>query len=131
MAKPGPKRKYDSPDKLRAAVEAYIARCEELGIFPDEAGMRLDLDISAQTLDKYCKDEETGSEYRDILDWAKDKRESFLVRKMTSDNKAAQGCLNALKQPSNGGYIDRPSNDSGEKKLTINLVGVGGESAFK
>lgn len=50
---------------------------------------------------------------------------------MTSDNKAAQGCLNALKQPSNGGYIDRPSNDSGEKKLTINLVGVGGESAFK
>lgn len=62
MAKPGPKRKYDSPDKLRAAVEAYIERCEELGIFPDEAGMRLDLDISAQTLDKYCKDEETGSE---------------------------------------------------------------------
>ena len=94
--------------------------------------MRLELGVTAQTRDKYCKDENAdGKEFREILSWAKDKRESYLVRKMTSDNKAAQGCLNALKQPSNGGYIDRPADSGGERKLTINLVGVGGESAFK
>ena len=50
---------------------------------------------------------------------------------MTSDNKRAQGCLNALKQPQNGGYIDRPQDNGGEIKVTLNLGGVGGESAFK
>ena len=49
---------------------------------------------------------------------------------MTSDNKAVQGCLNALKQPLNGGYSDRPR-EGGEIRLTINLSGVGGEEAFK
>ena len=58
------------------------------------------------------------------------RRESWLIRKMTSDNKAVQGCLNALKQPQNGGYTDRPR-EGGEIRLTINLAGVGGEEAFK
>lgn len=137
MGKRGPKKKYDTPEALETAVEAYMADCERQGVFPDLAGMRLALGVSKTTLDRYAKgrdgkageDDETAAAYREVLDRAKDKRESWLVRKMTSDNKAAQGCLNALKQPDNGGYIDRPV-ESGERTLTVNLVGVGSE-AFK
>jgi hypothetical protein len=51
---------------------------------------------------------------------------------MVTEPKAANGCMSALKQPANGGYIDKPIADSGEKTLTINLVGIaGGEKAFK
>ena len=58
-------------------------------------------------------------------------RESWLARKMTSDNKRAIGCLNALKQPDNGGYIDKAV-DTGERTLTINVAGIkGGAKAFK
>ena len=52
------------------------------------------------------------------------------VERMVSDNKLAQGCLNALKQPENGGYVDRPV-DSGEQKVTLVIGGVGGEAAAK
>ena len=76
-------------------------------------------------------DSDFAKECREIFAKAAAKRESWLVRVMTSDNKRAQGCLNALKQPQNGGYIDRPQDNGGEIKVTLNLGGVGGENAFK
>ena len=133
-AKRGPKKTYENPEDLRAAVDNYFADCEERGIFPDYAGMKLFIGIvSDTTIERYqTGDDAFGEACREIFSEAAAKRESWLVRKMTSDNKAAQGCLNALKQPRNGGYIDRPQNDGGgEMKLTINVAGVGGESAFK
>ena len=52
------------------------------------------------------------------------------LRIMVTDNKRAQGCLNALKQKENGGYTDRPV-ESGEKTLKVQIMGVGGWDAFK
>ena len=50
---------------------------------------------------------------------------------MTSDNKRAQGCMNALKQKDNGGYVDKPV-ETGARTLTVNVVGIpGGINAFK
>ena len=133
MAKRGPKRKYETPEKLEAAIEEYFELREEQGLFPDLPGMRLHLEVTQQTLDRYTSGDSPEAErYREILDFAKDRRESWLVRRMVTEPKAANGCLNALKQPANGGYIDRPVMDTSEKKLTINLVGIkGGENAFK
>jgi len=68
-------------------------------------------------------------EYRDIFDEAKDRRESWLVRKMAADPKAANGCMNALKQEANGGYMDR-AGGSGEITLKVKSDGVGGMHAF-
>lgn len=130
MAKKGRKTMY-TPEELKAGVDEYFARCEEAGEFPDLAGMRLWLGVSERTLNRYRTGEGRKHEqYREILDRARDRRESFLVRKMTRDNKNVQGCLNALRQPSNGGYIDKPK-DSGERTLIIKLAGVGGAEAFK
>lgn len=131
MGKRGPKKRYETPEDLRTAIEGYIAGCEADGVFPDYAGMRLALGVAERTLQKYATgDSPEAQAYADALLYAKDKRESWLVRKMTSDNKAAQGCLNALKQPSNGGYIDRPQ-ESGEKKLIVSFQGNMNQEDFK
>ena len=127
----GRKPKYNSPKDLRVAIDAYITDCEAKNVFPDYAGMKLFLKLSdRQIRNLQSEDHDDYMKYREVFEYAKDKRESWLVREMCKDNKRANGCLNALKQPNNGGYIDRPT-DSGEKTLNINLVGVGGWNAFK
>jgi hypothetical protein len=117
---------------MRAAVEKYIEDCKDRGMFPDEAGMKLAIGLKDRMLAKYCSEQDNPEhyqEYRDIFEDAKLEREHFLVQRMTSDNKVAQGCLNALKQPANGGYIDRPP-DTGKVELTIKVAGVGGMGKF-
>ena len=129
----GRKPKYETPEKLRAAIAAYFKDCEEKDTFPDYAGMCLYLKISKKTLDKYCDPEDnqdTADAFREVLEEAANMRESYLVRIMVTDNKRAQGCLNALKQKENGGYTDRPA-DSQEKTLKVQILGVGGWDAFK
>ena len=129
----GRKPKYDSPEKLREAVNKYFEACKAADVFPDFAGMCLNLKVTKQTLAKYCDPERNPdkySDYQDILDEAKNRRESYLVRVMVNDNKRAQGCLNALKQKENGGYTDRPV-ESQEKTLKVQILGVGGWDAFK
>lgn len=94
--------------------------------------MCLFLKISKSTLLKYQDPDqnENAEGFREVLDEAAARRESYLVRIMVTDNKRAQGCLNALKQKENGGYTDRPVENT-EKTLNIKLVGVGGWDAFK
>lgn len=124
---------FENSEAFKAAVLAYIEECQRDGVFPDEAGMRLKLRYSKSWEKKMTSETENPDDYLgyvEALELAKDYRESFLVRKMTSDNKAAQGCLNALKQPSNGGYIDRPVN-SGSMEVTLKVAGIkGGLEAF-
>lgn len=129
----GRPKKFETPDDFRKAVEKYIEDCKKDNIFPDEAGMRLAIKYSKRWADMMiseAENPETYKEFREIFEYAKDNRESFLVRKMTSDNKAAQGCLNALKQAANGGYVDRPM-DSGKIELNIKVDGIGGMDMFK
>lgn len=116
--------KLYTPEELDIAINQYFDECLEQDIFPDLAGMKIYLDISQSTYERYEKDEEM----RGIIARARDRRESWLVRRMTGNQKLAQGCLNALKQPANGGYIDRPQQDNEPRELTINLVGVGVEA---
>lgn len=131
--KKGRKRKYETPEHLKRAIQAYIDQCEAADVFPDEAGMRLFIGITRREYYSLTSDKENPEywrEFGDILDWAKDKRESYLTRKMTKETKLANGCLNALKQPMNGGYVDRPS--GGDKvELNIKVDGIGGMDKFK
>lgn len=131
MAKRGPKKKYSCAYDFEAAVNKYINKCKEEETFPDLAGMRLYLGVSQRTIDRYCEgDDEEAVRFRAIMEKTKDERESYLVRYMVKNPKAANGCMNALKQPANGGYFDKPV-DTSEKTLTIIVNNVGGEKAFK
>ncbi len=110
----GRHKTYPTAADLQKAVDKYFSETEGKGVFPDFAGMLVFLGIKKDTVKNYCKDDE----YRDIFDEARLKRESYLVRVMSSDNKRAQGCFNALKQEENGGYTDKPV-DNTERKLVI------------
>jgi hypothetical protein len=127
MGARGAKPEIDSPKALKKAVDNYFARCAESGVFPDYAGMCLDMGKTKKEMQALG---DSGEEYQNVLDYAKDKRESYLARLMASDNKRAMGCMNNLKQPINGGYVDRPVENS-TPEIKINVVGVGGEEAFK
>ena len=128
MGKRGPKPKYGSPELLQEAVDKYFLDCEKNGdTFPDYAGMCVFLGLTKKRLEDIGN---SSDEYFEILETAKLKREMWLSRKMAEDNKKAQGCMNNLKQPQNGGYIDRAIENK-TSEIKINLVGVGGESAFK
>lgn len=125
--KTGPKKMY-TPEELQAKVDEFFDKCEHDGTPPLLPQMLLYLGIrSRNTVINWCKDDPA---YQEVFDYAQLHREGYLLGRMVSDNKLAQGCLNALKQVENGGYLDRPA-DSGESKVTINLVGVGGAGAAK
>ena len=115
------KKIYDS-ESLENAIEKYFSDCKADGVFPDEAGMIVFLDISESTYERYSKDEEL----RPIIARARADRESWLVRRMTGEPKLAQGCLNALKQPKNGGYTDRPAED-GPREFVVTIKGAGAD----
>lgn len=130
MASKGPRPEYNQPKLLRAAVERYFDECEEIKVFPDFAGMKRELQLRNSDIERLTDEKNPkAQEYRDIFDEAKDRRESWLVRKMAADPKAANGCMNALKQEANGGYMDR-AGGSGEITLKVKSDGVGGMHAF-
>lgn len=122
-------RKIMPPRRLREEIDRYFDECIAADSFPDLAGMRIALGLSTLEM-RRCMSEEypNAQEYRAIFDEAKDRRESWLVRAMTSDNKRTSGCMNALKQKENGGYSEK--NEGGT--LNINVVGIpGGMNAFR
>lgn len=118
---------YETPDKLREAIGIYFTQCQKSNTFPDYAGMKVFLKIKERDVKAMCEDQD----FADVFEEAMYMRESFLSRRMTSDNKLANGCMNALKQPINGGYSDKYSDMKKESKLTLILGGVGGERACK
>lgn len=133
MGKRGPKPLYERPEDLKKKINAYFAEQEAAGEFPDFAGMRIYLGMSEKTIKAYQEEgHDNYEEYRAIFDEARDRRESFLVRRMTKDNKLAQGCLNALKQPANGGYVDKAPESKNKVEVTIKVAGLkGGADSLK
>lgn len=137
MGKRGPKPRYAEPEDLERAINDYFDQCEADGVFPDEAGMRVFLNLSRSRLDALSSppsDTDTQDDaqrennnnnykkFREILARARDRRESWLARTATSTPKLAQGCLNALKQPANGGWIDK---NAGEQGASVSITFVG------
>ncbi len=120
----GESRRVISAEELRGQVQDYIAQCAEAELFPDYAGMRIFLGLSREELEKISEDKDCKS----VLDYAADCRESWLVRRMTQDNKVTTGCINALRQSENGGYTDKPQT---EKRLLIQFSGSMEPEDFK
>lgn len=122
-----------TPKKYREAVEQYVNNCTAIGILPDLPGMVRDLGFNDKTeLEALASPgHEDYEEYAKTNAYAKNSRESWLARKMASDHKAANGCMNLLKQPENGGYIDKQT-DKTPQKVIVDISGIpGGMKAFK
>jgi hypothetical protein len=118
--------KYTTPDELRAKVEEFLDKYRDTpGILLPN--MLLYLGISRAQAEALRKQ---GDEWVEIFEFAKLHREAYLLANMVTDNKKAQGCLNALKQPENGGYVDRFQNHE-QGKVTVDVANVGGIAAAK
>lgn len=103
-----------------------VGKLQSDGVFPDEAGMRTYLGLTHEVYKAY-KD---SPDFEAVFDWAQDMRESWAARRIANDPKASQAYLAILKQPGNGGWVDRRM-DTGDKTLVVKTSGVGGVSAFK
>jgi len=134
---PRPK-KVGTPEDMERNLNRYFELREEKGEFPTFAGMLRYLGISKRTYQRYMADdngdeslsEEDRHAYRKIFEDAQLRREDFLEKRMVTDPRAANGCMNSLKQPQNGGFKERFEGEI-DAKITVNVVGVGGENAFK
>lgn len=110
-----------TPEEFEKKVRYYFKDCEETrGVFPDESGMLNFLDIEDDEYDELKK----TPGYDKTIRWAKRRRTSWLERQMVVNNKAAMGCMNALKQEKNGGYSDRGQQQNTERKLIVKLEGM-------
>lgn len=132
MAKPGPKKDYKkSAFDLCCGMRKYINRQKEAGEFFPEEGMYLFVDCTeAEVREMSEKDTKDGLYLRHFLEMAKLERAEWLNINGHANIKAAKFAEFQLKQQKNGGYIDKPM-EKGDRTLTINLLGVGGEAAFK
>ena len=93
--------------------------------FPDEAGMRIHLNLSHESYQSYLDD----PQFEKVFNWAQDMRESWAARRLAAEPRAAQAYLNILKQSSNGGWVDRKA-EKADNTLHVKVAGVGGEEAF-
>lgn len=110
-------------EEFEKKVKFYFKDCEETrNVFPDEAGMLNFLDIEDDEYEALKQMEG----YNKVIRWAKRRRTSWLERQMVINNRAANGCMNALKQEKNGGYSDRPV-EKKEQRLIVKLEGLEGK----
>lgn len=120
----------ETPEQLKTWTKKYCDLCEEKDIFPDFAGMMLWLGLEDEDIERFQDPNGPNYEaFKKALAYGRRRRECYLARTMTRDNKRTIGCYNALKQAVNGGYGDK--SDNKERTLNVNVVGVGGIEAFK
>lgn len=128
-----------TPEDLRELIDDYFKECrgkdpDDPGSFPDEAGMinyiqdRCSPNEDVDAFFHNCVHESVVGDdavlFRRILERARRTRRSWLERTMVSSPKLATGCMNALKQEQNGGYIDRAKTDN-DIKIQIMDEGLG------
>ena len=111
---------YNDPKTFNSKVDEYFKDCDEKGIFPDEKGMFVFMDIFEEEIDALISPENKNADkYLRVLKRAQYRRESWLARNMVANNKISAGCMNALKQEQNGGYRDRASENKTKRVQVI------------
>ena len=98
----GRKPTYPDIKALRTKIDEYFVQCAEERQFADYAGLRLFLKLTKKDVDDLCSPEINGDkayDYQDVFAWARDRRESLLVRQLVTQPKLAQGIRLALAMP--------------------------------
>lgn len=120
------KTKAQRAAELRERIQEYFNDREAERRFPTEAGLLLALDITEDKYEKLLEDKVFRAEF----DRARLARMDWLENQMVTESGRASGCMNALKQEKNGGYLDKAAQGSREQKLIICLEGVGEGAAL-
>ncbi len=123
--------KYLPPKELEKRINEYFENTPN-GMFPDEPGMLLELDLFEEDVAYLCEDDPKAAEYQRIFKRARLRRESWLNRMAVTDSRNSSMYINLLKQEKNGGYTSTSSAQSkgGEFKIVWGN-GIDGPDAFK
>ena len=128
------KRKVTDLNKFEFYIEEFINDCETKSIKPSDHNLRIFLNVSQSTLDRYYRGEKAGETYRGFDEALKtliSYREHYYSSMLDQKGSNVAGAIIQLKQPKNGGYTDVPAITSGGATLTLKIDGVGGLDAFK
>jgi hypothetical protein len=121
-----------SPDSLKKQIDEYFGNLGE-GVFPDYAGMLLDIGLFPDEVQELCNPEtnKRAHEYSRVFQYAELKRESWLARVAASDSRLAAGAFNLLKQEKNGGYTTASAPNKGNTLRVVVDSLPGGAEALK
>ena len=128
------KRKVTDLNQFEFYIEEFIKKCETESMKPSDHNLRIFLNVSQSTLDRYYRGEKAGETYKGYDEALKNLisyREHLLTSKLDEKGSNVAGAIIQLKQPKNGGYTDVPAITSGGATLTLRIDGVGGLDAFK
>ena len=128
------KRKVSDLKQFEFYIEEFIKTCEREHMKPSDHNLRIFLNVSQSTLDRYYRGEKAGETYKGYDEALKNLisyREHLLTSKLDEKGSNVAGAIIQLKQPKNGGYTDVPAITSGGATLTLKIDGVGGLDAFK
>ena len=129
MARP---RKIKTAEELGVLIDEFIMQCEDGKQYMDDYALMKFLSIAPRTLARWRANE--GGEYDgygEQLEKLVAYREAVYARMVAENPKGSGGIIFLLKQPKNGGYIDKPVIDVHAQELTIKTDGIGGDDAFK
>ena len=124
-----PRRKIRSQEELGEKLIGFMDFCTENDMIPTDYQLCKYLGISIDTLERYSREPEKYQGYAEQLKKLVTYREDWFLQKANNNPKAATISIFALKQPKNGGYVDKPAISVDAKELKIITDGVG-DGAF-
>jgi len=119
-------KKHPTWSNHKTSFDRLTASIKNSGVFPDEAGMRIQLGLTHSAYQEYKED----PAYEAVFDWAQDMRECWAARRLANDPKSFSTYMAILKQPGNGGWTDKKM-ETKDDTLHVKADGVGGMRAFK
>lgn len=113
-------RKIKSAEELAIKIDRFFDFCEESGKTPSLAAMRLFLDVSADTVERWEKnDKGTYVGYAEVLKKAADRRQAWLIDRAFKGGCYTTAAVFMLKQPQNGGFSDRCDNQQANVNIKV------------
>lgn len=117
--------------EFRDKIDAYFAGCEDENVFPDEAGLKLALNLTDRAyLAFLSRTDRAGRAFRDALEIARMRRESILGRRQFRDGKGYMFSASASPERATPERADERAAESAPGKDTVEVILRGEEDYF-
>ena len=119
------KKRVSRAEELAAEMDRFIEHCETDGVLPTDYELSNFLAIPVEALWGCYREPDKDPETAFALQKVAAYRESRLLRSMEDDPRKTTGVVFQLKQPKNGGYLDRAPERAGSGTVEIKFRGMG------
>lgn len=124
-----PGQKIQDAQALHKVIDGFCEMCEEQEMIPTDYRFCKYAGIDTNTLERYRREPEQYVGYGEALKKLVAFRTDWYQQAAARNPRFASMAILALKQPDNGGYVDKPVVNVEAKELRIVTDGVG-DGAF-